>query len=186
MCERGVQLRNPFFSIWISHVGTNIAVTQLHWTTQPKTVAKMLFSHRCSSLDWPPSQRAATSCSFVIWSAEYSETSASNACRCPQCPQLVASITRALSIVSSSWCWPHCCAPHWQWSVSLWDKWLKASGSGTTTLTLRLPRPFLLEFTACGTCTFLRWSYCMRPVTNSGPPRAVTVIGILRISLSNF
>lgn len=26
MCERGIQLRNPFYSIWASDVGTQIAV----------------------------------------------------------------------------------------------------------------------------------------------------------------
>lgn len=27
MCERGVQLRNPFYSIWVSKFGTNVAVS---------------------------------------------------------------------------------------------------------------------------------------------------------------
>lgn len=27
MCERGVQLRNPFYSIWVSKIGTNLALT---------------------------------------------------------------------------------------------------------------------------------------------------------------
>lgn len=27
MCERGVQLRNPFFTIWVSRIGSNIAVS---------------------------------------------------------------------------------------------------------------------------------------------------------------
>jgi hypothetical protein len=27
MCERGVQLRNPFYSIWVTDIGTNLAVS---------------------------------------------------------------------------------------------------------------------------------------------------------------
>lgn len=27
MCERGVQLRNPFYSIWVTDVGTKLAVS---------------------------------------------------------------------------------------------------------------------------------------------------------------
>lgn len=27
MCERGVQLRNPFYSIWVTKMGTNVAVS---------------------------------------------------------------------------------------------------------------------------------------------------------------
>jgi len=27
MCERGIQLRNPFFSIWVTDLGSNLALT---------------------------------------------------------------------------------------------------------------------------------------------------------------
>lgn len=27
MCERGVQLRNPFYSIWVTDIGTKLAVS---------------------------------------------------------------------------------------------------------------------------------------------------------------
>lgn len=27
MCERGVQLHNPFYSIWVTDIGTNLAVS---------------------------------------------------------------------------------------------------------------------------------------------------------------
>lgn len=62
MCERGVQLRNPFYSIWVTKFGTNIAVSIFQ--NFPKKLSRFLiknFHNRWRSSQWVEYQLAFTS-----------------------------------------------------------------------------------------------------------------------------
>lgn len=116
VCERGAQLRNPFYSIWMTKIGANIAVC----TTECKTYALLpivnvfdLFfpfsSHSSYSLEF----RHAFTFSFcAIWFGAYSATLVSNDHPCHRCLWPDVFTMKASSIDLNFWCWLHYCAQH--------------------------------------------------------------------------
>lgn len=69
VCERGAQLRNPFYSIWMTKIGANIAVSkQLATISFACNQTKFTFAHHFSlhSYCWREFRRLSTSYFCVI------------------------------------------------------------------------------------------------------------------------
>lgn len=170
VCERGAQLRNPFGSIWVSHVGSSILVSLAARRPWDESDSHLSFSFDCSSRSsaWRASRRASTSSSSATCCGACSATSASSAPRCRRCRSLAACTTRESSIVSNSSCWPHSSAPHSPSSGSSWIRRSRCSTGGRTPSISSSDRHSSPAFTACGTFTSSRCWSCTLPATSSG------------------
>lgn len=109
VCERGAQLRNPFGTIWVSKLGSNILVS-LILNVNTTGMNFHLFSCFYFSLHssyWQQFQHAFTLYSCVIWFGVFSVTSVLNVRRCHQCRWHDAYTMKESSIVLNFSCWQH-------------------------------------------------------------------------------
>ena len=127
VCERGVQLSNPFYSIWVTDLGTNLAVSflvsKLYFLRFEKIILSLTTNVSWLSSFWLASRRASTFCSSATWFGRFSATSVPREPVCRACRELAVCTMRASSIASNFWCWLLFCALPWLSLVSSLDRW---------------------------------------------------------------
>lgn len=165
ICERGVQLRNPFYSIWVSRFGSKIAVSE-NFLTSKLTFIKIV--HRRRSLCLERCQLQFTSSSCATWSGKYSKTSASSEVSYHRWVSSDDFTTKESFTDSSSWCLLLFSALSWPLSVSFSDKSVNPDGSGMTTLSWNSLQLFSQVFTECGTFISSPSSFFTLQATRSG------------------